>query len=161
MKKIVLIIGIFLTLSSNIKAEVYHGIDIDQVYNSSDWNSKEEIKNLIDDYTLLLQYQDEFNNCPDLLPDNLKCYDKIAEKIVTNLYVYPEYNVKQYKQLKKALSDAYGMKNCRNKHTWPSGNLCEIDRMSDMSYALKKYIQDLLDFSKEKIILYSIFDDYK
>ncbi len=103
MKKLFLVLGVFLTLSLNAKAEVYHGIDIDEIYETSEWNSKEEIKNLIDDYTLLLQYQDEFNNCPNLLPDNLKCYDKIAEKIVTNLYIYPEYNVKQYKQLKKSI----------------------------------------------------------
>ena len=110
-------------MCSKAQAEVYHGIDIDAIYESSDWSSKEKIKEIIDDYTLLLQYQKELDNCPIELPDVLGCYDKVAEKIVTNLYIYPKNNVEQYKQLKKALSDAYGLKNCRNKYAWPSGNI--------------------------------------
>ena len=162
MKKFVFFGLLFLALSSVVKAEVYHGIDIDAVYESSDWNSKEEIRKLIDDYTALLQYQKELNNCPIELPEVLVCYDQVAEKIITNLYVYPEYNVVDYKQLKKALSEAYGLKNCRNKYAWPSGHMCDIDRMSDMSNALKKYIQDLMDFSKEKMFEYSsVLEDYK
>lgn len=162
MKKFALILGMVLSLIANAWAEVYHGIDIDAVYESSDWSSKEKIKEIIDDYTLLLQYQREFDNCPDELPEVLKCYDKVAEKIVTNLYTYPENNMAQYNQLKKALSDAYGLKNCRNKYAWPAGQMCELDRMSDMSNVLKKYIQDLMDFSKEKMFKYSsILEEYK
>ena len=162
MKKVVFIMGLFLILSSVARAEIYHGIDIDAVYKSSDWNNKEEIKELIDDYTLLLQYQEELNNCTDELPDVLKCYDIVAEKILTNLYVYPEYNIKAYKELKKALSEAYSLKNCRNKYSWPSGHICVLDRISDMSYVLKMYIQDLINFSREKMFAYSaILMDYK
>ncbi|MBR1601619.1 MAG: hypothetical protein IJ677_08610 [Alphaproteobacteria bacterium] len=120
MKKFILILGLFLSFSASAWAELYHGIDIDEVYNSSDWSSTDKIKELIDDYTLLLQYQEEFNNCPDVLPDVLGCYDKVAEKIVTNLF-------------KIALADAYGIKNCRNKYAWPSGRMCELDILSDMS----------------------------
>lgn len=102
------------------------------------------------------------DNCPIELPDVLGCYDKVAEKIVTNLYVYPKNNVEQYKQLKKALSDAYGLKNCRNKYAWPSGNICEIDSDSDLADSLHKYIQDLLNFSKEKMFIYlPILEEYK
>ena len=162
MKKFFLIFGLVLSLSTNVQAEVYHSIDIDAIYESSDWSSKEKIKEIIDDYTLLLQYQKELDNCPIELPDVLGCYDKVAEKIVTNLYIYPKNNVEQYKQLKKALSDAYGLKNCRNKYAWPSGNMCNIDRASELSDALKKYIQDLIDFSKEKMFIYSpILEKYK
>ena len=163
MKKFILILGFCLAFSINVRAELYHGIDIDEIYNSSDWDSKDKIKELIDDYTLLLQYQEEFNNCPDVLPDVLGCYDKVAEKIVTNLYVYPEYNVKEYKQLKEALSNAYGLKNCRNKCACPSGLMCEIDSYSELADALKKYIQDLIDKCKNEMKFYypHIIKNYK
>ena len=162
MKKFILILGFCLAFSVNVRAELYHGIDIDEIYNSSDWSSKDKIKELIDDYTLLLQYQEEFNNCPDVLPDVLECYDKVAEKIVTNLYVYPETNIEKYKQFKIALADAFGIKNCRNKYAWPSGHMCELDILSDMSNILKKYITDLIGFSKEQMFTYSsILEKYK
>ena len=162
MKKFILILVFCLAFSVNVRAELYHGIDIDEIYNSSDWSSKDKIKELIDDYTLLLQYQEEFNNCPDVLPDVLECYDKVAEKIVTNLYVYPETNIEKYKQFKIALADAFGIKNCRNKYAWPSGHMCELDILSDMSNILKKYITDLIDFSKEQMFTYSsILEKYK
>ena len=162
MKKFIVIIGMFLALITNVQAEIYHGIDIDAVYNSSDWRNKEDIKQLINDYTLLLEYEKEFKSCPNVLPDVLGCYDKVAEKIVTNLFVYPEHNIKEYKQLKKTLSDAYGLKNCRNKYAWPSGHMCDIDRASDLADSLKKYIQDIIDSCKEKMFTYSpILKEYK
>ena len=40
MKKLLLILGLFLILSASANAEIYHGIDIDSVYKSSDWSSK-------------------------------------------------------------------------------------------------------------------------
>ena len=162
MKKLVFILVFCFIFCTDARAELYHGIDIDEIYNSSDWSSKDKIKELIDDYTLLLQYQEEFNNCPDVLPDVLECYDKVAEKIVTNLYVYPETNIEKYKQFKIALADAFGIKNCRNKYAWPSGHMCELDILSDMSNILKKYITDLIDFSKEQMFTYSsILEEYK
>ncbi|MBR1825988.1 MAG: hypothetical protein IJ770_05320 [Alphaproteobacteria bacterium] len=165
MKKFVLILGLvfisFFMLNTGVQAEVYYGIDIDAVYESSDWSSKEKIKEIIDDYTLLLQYQKELDSCPTELPEVLGCYDKIAEKIVTNLYMHPKNNITEYKQLKKALSDAYGLKNCRNKYAWPSGSICDIDRASDLSASLRNYIQDLIDFSKEQMFSYSsILEEY-
>ena len=162
MKKFVFILGLILSLCANARAELYHGIDIDGVYKNGDWSSKEKIKEIIDDYTLLLQYQKKLDRCPIELPEVLGCYDKIAEKIVTNLYIYPESNIEQYRKLKEALSDAYGLKNCRNKYAWPSDHMCNIDRASELSDALKKYIQNLIDFSKEKMFEYSsILEEYK
>lgn len=162
MRKFIFILGLCLILGTRTNAEIYHGIDIEAVYKSSDWSSKEKVKEIIDDYTLLLQYQKELDSCTIEVPEVLGCYDKIAEKIVTNLYIYPEHNLTEYKQLKKALSDAYGLKNCRNKYAWPSGNICNIDRASDLSAALKDYIQDLINFSKEQMFSYSsILEEYK
>ena len=60
MKKFIFVLGLCFMFNANAQAELYHGIDIDEVYNSSDWSSKDKIKELIDDYTLLLQYQEEF-----------------------------------------------------------------------------------------------------
>ena len=163
MKKFGFVLGLCFMFNANAQAELYHGIDIDEVYNSSDWDSKESIKEIIDDYTLLLQYQAELDSCPIELPEVLGCYDKVAEKIVTSLYVYPEYNVKEYKQLKESLSNAYGLKNCRNKYAWPSGHICEIDSDSELSDALKKYIQDLIDKCKNEMKFYypHIIKNYK
>lgn len=162
MKKFVWLVSLFLALGSKAQAEIYHGIDIDEVYKSSDWNSKEEIKTLIDDYTLLLQYQEEFNACPIELPEVLNCYDKIAKKIITNLYVQPEYNIEDYQQLKKALLKAYGLKNCRNKYAWPSGSICEIKTDSNLAVFLKQYVQSLIQVSKKNMFLYSnILEEYE
>ena len=116
---------------------------------------------MIDDYTLLLQYQKEFDSCPTELPDVLGCYDKVAEKIITRLYVLTEHNIEDYKRLKKALEEAYSLKNCRNKYAWPSGRMCELDAQLDVSAFLKKYIQDLINFAKEKMFEYSILDNYR
>ena len=52
MMKIILGLGLFFMINTTATAEVYHGIDIDDVYKSSEWNSKNEIKQLIDDYFL-------------------------------------------------------------------------------------------------------------
>ena len=162
MKTFTLFLCVFFMLFSNANAEIYHGINIDKIYQNSDWSSKEKIKEIIDDYTLLIQYQKELDTCPNTLPEILRCFDNVAEKIITNLYVYPEHNIKEYKQLKKALSDAYGLKNCRNKYAWPSGHMCDIDRASDLADSLKKYIIDLLNFSKTQMLPYSsILEEYK
>ena len=66
MKKFILILTFCLwCLISNVQAKLYHGIDIDDIFAKSDWNSKDEIKGIIDDYTLLLQYNSELSQCAD------------------------------------------------------------------------------------------------
>ena len=161
--KIFVAVGcVCLSFSSAFADEVIHGINVDKIFAESDWNSKEDIRNVINDYTLLLEYQKEFDACPDLLPDVLACHDKVAEKIVTNLYVYPEDNLQDYKNLKKALSGAYGMKNCRTKYTGPGGEICRVDTMSDVDDILTKYIQELLDTTKENLMhFYQMLKEYK
>lgn len=162
MKNFLLIFSIYLISISAASAEIYHGIDIDSVYNNSDWSSKSDIKEFIDDYTLLLAYQSELDNCPNLLPENLHCYDQIAKKIMTNLYVYPEDNLKQYEQLKESALEAFGLKNCRQKYTWPAGNLCDLESSSNLADFVKGYIQNLITSSKEKMLIYSpILEKYR
>ncbi len=162
MKKILLIFGTIMLLQNISYAQTYHNIDIDYIYKTNDLDSKTKIKEIIDDYTRLLQYQTEFDNCPELLPDLFPCYDKIAEKILTNLYVYPDENLKDYKQYKQALSEAYGLLHCRSKYSWPAGTICDIKRQDDMSEQLKNYIQSLLNENKENMLeLYPMLNDYK
>ena len=86
MKKLLWIVSALIILNTSVKAEIYHGIDIDMVYESSDWNSKEDIKKIIDDYTLLLQYQKELDNCPIELSEILECYDRVAKKIIKHFF---------------------------------------------------------------------------
>ena len=106
MKKVALIFTLTLLFSFNVYAEIYHGIDIDKVYDQSDWSSKDKIKELIDDYSLLLTYQEEFNACPKQYNKIFSCYDKITEKILRNLYVYPNNTIKTYQEFRKILLKA-------------------------------------------------------
>jgi len=50
MKKWVLILSFLFAFSTNAKAEIYHDIDVDLVYKNGNFNSKEEVKTLIDNY---------------------------------------------------------------------------------------------------------------
>ena len=162
MKNFLLIFCIYFFSISTVSAEIYHGIDIDSVYNSSDWSSTANIKELIDDYTLLLSYQNELNSCPDILPENLRCYDQIAKKIIAHLYMYPEDNLKQYERFKEVASEAFELKNCRQKYAWPAGNLCDFESNSNLAYFLREYIQNLITSSKEKMLIYSpILEKYQ
>ena len=63
MKKVLLILGVWLIGINSAVAEIYHGIDIDEVFATSDWNSKDEIKDIIDDYTLILKYNKDLTEC--------------------------------------------------------------------------------------------------
>ena len=137
----------------NAQAEVYHGIDIDKIYSQSDWSSKEKIKETIDDYILLCAYQKKFDSCARQT-ERFSCYDDVAEKILTNLYVYPDNNIETYKQFRQKLSEVYSIQSCLNKYEWPSGNLCEANSRPEILKVLHFYIQSLINGSKEKLLLY-------
>ncbi len=154
MKKAVLIFALTLLFSFNAHAETYHGIDIDEVYNQSDWSSKDKIKEVIDDYKLLMAYQKELYDCSTQNDEILFCYSNVAEKILKNLYVYPENNIKVYQQFKQTLVNAYSIQSCSNKYEWPSGNLCEINSQPEILKVLHSYIQGLINSSKEKMLSY-------
>ncbi len=153
MKKFVFALVMAILLSTNAQAETYHGIDIDKVYARSDWSSKDKIKSTIDDYTLLLKYQTELKTCSNQT-EMFSCYDKLAEKILAHLYVYPDNNIKTYQQFRKILSKAYSIQSCLNKYEWPSGNLCEANSQTELLNVLHQYIHDLIASSKEKIVSY-------
>lgn len=60
MKKIFAILCTIMLIQNTAYAKTYHNIDIDYIYKTNDLESKAKIKEIIDDYTLLLQYQAEF-----------------------------------------------------------------------------------------------------
>ena len=154
MRNGVFIFTLTMLFSLNVHAETYHGINIDKVYLQSDWSSKDKIKEIIDDYSLLLTFQKDFNDCSTQNEEIFFCYDNIAEKILTNLYVYPENNIKVYQQFQQTLTDAYSIQSCLSKYEWPSGNLCEVNSRPETLKILHSYIQGLINSSKEKMLSY-------
>lgn len=155
MKKICAICALsFLVSVTSVEAEIYHGIDIDDIYAKSDWSSKDNIKKAIDDYTLLLQYQNDFTQCSESASSSLTCYDTLSEGILNNFYVYPEANIKKYHQFKESLIEVYAAQNCNNKYLWPSGNLCDVKSNANIRKMLNEYVQDLLNVTKDFMISY-------
>lgn len=155
MKKICAICALsFLVSVTSVEAEIYHGIDIDDIYAKSDLSSKDNIKKAIDDYTLLLQYQNDFTQCSESASSSLTCYDTLSEGILNNFYVYPEANIKKYHQFKESLIEVYAAQNCNNKYLWPSGNLCDVKSNANIRKMLNEYVQDLLNVTKDFMISY-------
>ncbi len=162
MKKIVLVIGLMLGWVYNSQAEMYHGIDIDKTFETSDWNSKEDIRRTIDDYTSLRKYQEKLDSCPNGVPECFLCYDDVAKGIITKFYTNSEEFLTQYEGFRKALTDAYWQIHDHNKY-WERGNETDlIDTMTAARTEVKKYVQSLLDFCKESTKIYaSMMEDYK
>ena len=161
MKKIALILAALLALSANAHSEFYHAVDIDTVYKSSDWSSKEDIKKIIDDYSLLLQYQQELSQC-SISTEKMNCTNTLAEKIIKNFYSHDyENNIKAYNDYIKATSAAYGVVYCLNKYRVPSGTMCNQENAGKVEQLIEQYINDLLQ-SIEKVLLgYGFLSDYK
>ncbi len=162
MKKIVLILGLLLAFSASTQAEIYHGIDIDAIYNNSDWSSKNKIKEIIDDYTLLLQYQKEFETCSVEKPEVFDCYDKVAEKIINHFYTgNMDDNLKDYNNYVKATSSAYGIVYCLNKYNVPSGTMCKQENQANTWKFVEHYINALLQSIEQILSQYSFIQNYK
>ncbi len=161
MKKLVLILELCLTLSTNAWAEVYHGIDIDAIYESSDWNSKDDIKQLINDYTLLLQYQKKLYLCSKEV-EKLSCIDTLTENIIKNFYNYNlEQNLNNYHNYVKSTLAVYGIVYCLNKYRTPSGSMCNQETLGKTWKIIEQYDKDLLQ-SVEKILNgYNFLKEYK
>lgn len=77
MKKFVVIFWVLLSFCANARAEVYHGIDIDTVYKIGNFNNKEEVKNLIDNYA-----QSDVPNDPQ---------KTTVSNVIDNYYQHPEF----------------------------------------------------------------------
>ena len=161
MKKLTLIFGLILSLSANAYAELYHGIDIDEVYKNGDWSSKEKIKEIIDDYTLLLQYQKKLHLCSKEVK-KLSCIDILAENILKNFYNYNlEQNLNDYHNYVKSSSAVYGIVYCLNKYRIPSGSICNQETIGKTWEIIEQYDKDLLESVEQILSGYSFLKEYE
>ena len=161
MRRLFLILGLILSISTSARAELYHGIDIDAVYENSDWSSKEKIKEIIDDYTLLLQYQKEQILCHQN-SEKLSCLNNLAKNIITNFYVGNiKDNLDNYQEYVKATFAAYGIVYCLNKYKIPSGSMCNQENNANTCDVIDRYINELLTPVEQHLLNYSFINMYK
>ncbi len=163
MKKIgTILIIILLSISAAKAKEVIHGIDVDEVYNSGDWSSKEYIKQLINDYTLFIQLKKQLRKCPEDQSDKVKCIDTITQKILQNFYTDYTINLNNYHEFKEISQKIYSVPYCLDKFSGAGGEMCKIDTEIHVSNILNTYAETLLltlnnIFSKN----YSFLQNYK
>ena len=170
MKKSFLIfflLGIFLCLNvsaseKSIDAkEIIHGIDIEQVYSSSDWHSKEQIKTIINDYTLLLKYNQHLTQCSQN-EEELNCINTLAENIITHFYKHNlNKNLNDYHNYVKSTSAAYGVAYCLNKYRTPSGTMCNQETIGKTTEIMEQYVKDLLNSIEQVLLNYEFIANYK
>ena len=161
MKKFVLILELFLSLCANAQAELYHGIDIDAVYESSDWSSKEKIKEIIDDYTLLLQYQNTLTLC-NPKPDKSGCMNELAKEIIKHFYNgNMNNNLNSYHNFVTSISKAYGIIYCLDKYKFPAGTICNQENSVNTQKFIKQYITEMLQSIEQELIKYSFILNYR
>ena len=163
MKKACFVFMFFTTwlCSINVYAESYHDIDIDKVYSQSDWSSKDKIKNIIDDYSLLLQCKRELKQCTEN-ENQLNCMDSLAQKIIQHFYNYNyKNNINEYRNYVKSALAVYGVAYCLNKYNIPSGTVCEQEKNTHTNKLIKQYIETLLSQTENKINTFSFIKDYK
>ena len=162
MKKI--IIGLIISLSciTDVFAnEVIHGIDIDYVYNTSDWSNKEKIKDIISDYASLLQYKKQLRQCSQTI-EQTDCLNTLAEDIIKQFYNYNlENNLNSYHNYIKTLYSAYGIIYCSNKYKIPAGTMCSQETTGKIWEMIERYISDLLHMVEQPLNDYSFLSDYK
>ena len=153
MKKFLIFFSFLFILNIQfVKASnLYHGIYIDEIYNSSDWSSKEKIKNLVDDYMLLHQYEDKLNTCNNNKLES--CYDDIAQNIINHFCTYPENEIKEYNEFKENSLKFYTSIACTDKNIGVSGNLCYIDGLPYHRETMNLLIKNLIKNHKEKILV--------
>lgn len=161
MKKLFFIFALLITTNLNVRAEIYHGIDINAVYSNSDWSRREKIKEIIDDYTLLLQYQEELSLCSQNT-ENLPCLDKLAENIIKHFYAGDvEANLKSYHDYVKATFNAYGFIHCLNKYKIPAGTMCNQENYANTQKLIEQYIKELLQPIEQILTEYTFIANYK
>jgi len=161
MKKFFLILGLYLILGTMVNAETYHGIDIDSVYKSSDWSSKEKIKEIIDDYTLLLENKHKLVSCNQSL-EKTKCMNKLAENIIKHFYNGNiDNNLNNYHNYVISVSEAYGIIYCLNKYKLPAGTICNQENYVNTEKFIEQYINEMLQSIEQNLIKYSFISNYQ
>ena len=161
MKKVAFVFALALVFCFDAYAETYHGIDIDKVYAQSDWSSKDKIKEIIDDYSLLIQYKKELTQCAE--NDNqLNCMDNLTQNIMQRFYSYNyENNINEYQNYVKSTFAVYGTAYCLNKYNIPPGTICEQEKNTPVNKTIKQYIETLLSQIEKQIKSFSFIKDYQ
>ncbi|MBO4285323.1 MAG: hypothetical protein J5895_03730 [Alphaproteobacteria bacterium] len=161
MRKLILSLCFNVFLCTYATAEIYYGIDIDDVYHNGDWSSQEKIKDIIDDYTLLLEYQTELSKC-ESGNLNIECLDTLAEKILNRFYAYNlEENITNYHDYVKATFGAYGVVYCLNKYLIPSGSACHQENYGKTFDIIAQYLNTLLEQVNKEIMDFNFIKKYK
>lgn len=162
MKKILTLITILLcNISSAYANEIIHGIDVDQIYNSSDWSGKDKIKDIINDYGLLLHYKQNLALCAET-EDKQTCMDTLAEKIIKHFYNHNlDKNLNDYHHYVQSVSAAYGVVYCLNKYQTPSGTMCNQETSGKTQAIVEQYLKDLLHPIEQTLLGYSFILSYK
>jgi hypothetical protein len=160
MKKFLCLVLLSFELCSTVWAEVYHGIDIDAVYEQSDWNSTAEIKQIIDDYTLVLEYQTRLAECSKLT-EPFACFNMLAKNIIIKFYVGSrDEHLKEYQTYIRATSSAYGIVYCLNKYKVPA-TICRQDNIANTRQFAEQYIRDMLHTTAHHIEEHDFIQNYK
>ena len=147
--------------SLNVDAETYHGIDIDKVYTQSDWSSKDKIKEIIDDYKLLLQFKGDLNQCHEY-SNQFECMNNLTQNIMQHFYHYNyKNNINDYQNYVKLTLTVYGVAYCLNKYNIPAGTVCEQEKDAQVREVIKQYIETLLSQIEKQISVFSFIKDYK
>lgn len=157
MKKIIFL-GLLALLSVRIAygKEIINGIDIDNVYSSSDWNNKEEIKQIIKDYELLLQFRKKLASCNDFT-----CLDNIAKQIIYNFYPSSaEQNFVSYQTYSQAVFNAYSIINCLDKYNGPN-TICSQITQTEAFEIMKQYCEKLLKQPENHLNTFTFLTKYK
>ena len=159
MKKflIFLIFCIFMKISSVYANNLYHGINIDEIYNSSDWNNKEDIKNIVDNYILLKKIKNKFSNCSNIIPDSTVCYDEINEQLIQNFYIDFEKKLNDYNNYKISMLKVYSIPCQHIKIIGVSGEICHIDAQSHVAEKLKEYTKTHIFYIDNILNQYFVF----
>ena len=145
MKKIFFILGLaFVQINSAQAVGLYHNISIEDVYNQGDWGSQDEIKRLIDEYTLFSELQENVKICPMELPDSVTCYEDIIRKVLMNFYTDFDNNWSNYSNFKQSAKEAYEIPSCHDKLSSPPGSMCYIGAMQYVAEVIKNYANALL-----------------
>lgn len=162
MKKIgTILIIILLSISAAKAKEVIHGIDIDEVYNSGDWSSKDKIKEIIEDYTLLQLYKLKLIKCTEST-EKLDCQNQTLNNIIKHFYSHNAENDMQiYENYINTINSVYEIAYCQNKYSIPPGTGCLQEARAKTEKILQQYVEFLLLQIEQKISLYNFLKNYK
>ena len=164
MQKFITILTALITTVTaySVHAENYHGIDIDDIFAQSDWESKDKIKQYIDDYRAVLQYKSELKNCAQAdISQSADCLDKVTETVIYRFYTYPQQSFKNYQNFVHSTFEAYGVYHCLFKYS-PGGSDCSKENYAHSLRIITDYTNSLIEKAETYLTQYDfIAENYK